>query len=118
MRRRWRVQATWTVDGEERSYAPQFARTRLGANRLRRDLERTLSHFPTLTVLVESVSAEAAAEESARRTAAQPQILHRIEAPSSTMTVCGLERAAVGAVAVEEVFRESSSQCPDCAGRS
>ena len=63
---------TWAADGESRrrggsmassAVTPQFARTRVGAEHLRRSMEATLAHFPTLSVVVEKVSAEAAAQE-------------------------------------------------------
>jgi hypothetical protein len=103
------------VEGEQRSYAPQFARTRVGAERLRRDVEATLAHFPTLRVVIEKVSAEAAAqEEDTPRPAARVDAVHLVAEPLSTMTVCGLPLADVAVGAVWDVFGLSSKQCPEC----
>jgi hypothetical protein len=103
------------VDGEQRSYAPQFARTRVGAERLRRGVEATLAHFPTLSVVVEKVSAVAAAqEEDTPSPAARVHVVHLVAEPLSTITACGLPVADVAAVAVWEVFGLSSEQCPEC----
>jgi hypothetical protein len=112
----WRVQATWTVDGAQKSYAPQFARTRVGAARVKRQMEKTLGHFPTLEVVVETVPAEEAAIQPG--SVGPPEPLHLIESQGATTTACGLHTAEVRAVAVADIFVMSGTQCASCAGRA
>jgi hypothetical protein len=57
---RWRLQPTWTVDGEERRFAPSFTRTRIGARRLERDLRRRFTHFDNFDVDVDKVPLDVA----------------------------------------------------------
>ena len=111
---RWRVQATWTVDGEPKSYAPQFARTRLGAKRLKRQMETTLAHFQTLEVLIERVPAESLDDLPP---VVLPAVVHLIASPSATTTACGRSASDAGAVAVADVFTLSAKQCSSCAAR-
>ena len=49
----WRVQATWTVGDQERSYQPVFVPTREEADRMAAEMAETLAHFPTLTILLD-----------------------------------------------------------------
>lgn len=107
----WSVQATWTVGDEQKTYAPQFARTRIGARRLKRDMERTLAHFPTLQVIVEKVPAQAAIESS-RVAATEP--VHLIHDPVAATTACGRPTSDVAAVAVRDVFELSRTPCERC----
>ncbi|MDA0185787.1 hypothetical protein OJ997_36120 [Solirubrobacter phytolaccae] len=111
----WRVQATWTVDGEPKSYAPQFARTRLGAERLKRQTERTLGHFPSLEVLVEKSDIEPSDEPVASRL---PDAVHLVASPLAETTACGVPRVEVDAVATKEIFALSTSQCGECVAAS
>ena len=119
MRHRWRVQATWTYDGEPKSYSPIFTRTRTGAARQRRNIERTLWHFPTLDVKVERVSLQAAKVEMDRRAAALldwvPEPVHLVSDMTAQTTACGRNVERVDNRSVPEVFAVSSRQCPDCA---
>jgi hypothetical protein len=110
---RWKVQATWEAEGERRSYAPQFARTRMGAERLRRQMEETLAHFPTLEVVVERVSAGDATAHATPQQEFQP--VHLVVEPLAPMTACGLPTREVQTVAVAEVFALSGRQCETCA---
>ena len=115
---RWRVQATWTVEGEQRSHAPRFADDPAGAATLRRELEDTLAHFPTLEIAVAEVRDADAALEAA---ATEPEplsddhVVHMIAAPEATTTACGLPTADVVAVLVAEMFELTGAPCPACA---
>jgi hypothetical protein len=111
----WRVQATWTADGEQKSYAPQLARTRLGAERLKRQMEKTLGHFATLEVLVEKAGDERAEEPALPRL---PEAVHLVAFPDATTTACGIPAVEVDAVAMAEVVALSGKQCEACAAAS
>jgi len=119
MRHRWRVQATWTYDDEPKSYSPIFTRTRTGAARQRRNIERTLWHFPTLDVKVERVSLQAAKVEMDRRAAALldwvSEPVHLVSDMTAPTTACGRNVERVDNRSVPEVFAVSSRRCPDCA---
>ena len=116
------MQATWTVEGEERSYAPVFTRTRRGAERQKAEIEETLWHFPTLDVKVEQVTAEARAQEEHDREAALLE-----EAKSTTphmkleyddpVTACGLAEEDVKAWSLPEIYELTfeDGRCPGCA---
>lgn len=78
-------------------------------------MEATLAHFPTLSVVVEKVSAEAATQEdNATTPGAQVDAVHLVAEPLSPTTACGLPAAEVAAVAVSEVFDLSDKQCRGC----
>lgn len=107
----WRVQATWTVDGERKSYAPQFARTRLGAAQLKRQMEKTLAHFPTLEVIAEKADAQPA---SGDLPAVATEPVHLIDAVGAPATACGLQTSNVACVALRDIFEMSGAQCSSC----
>ena len=116
--KRWRVQATWTVDGERRSYAPVFRDTEAEALREREGMEETLAHFPTLDVSVDEVRAEdAALEEAATEPAPLPDdhVVHLMPAIGADVTACGLARGDFKAAAVAEIFDLADARCPACA---
>ena len=110
-----RVQATWTVDSEPFSYAPIFVSTREHAEAEAAEIRRTLSHFPTLEVTLEEVTADEAVVEQellrSPKTEAQP--LHLVDTPLSSHTACGLSTASVN-FAVAEIFEISGAACPSC----
>jgi hypothetical protein len=114
---RWRVQATWTVEDEPKSYAPIFTRTRFGAARTRRSIEQTLWHFPTLDVKVERVSRQAAEAEQERRASERrpPEPVHLMTDMTAATTACGRDARTASNLAVAEMFQMSSNQCEDCA---
>ena len=58
----WRVQAHWTVGGEERSYQPSYVTSQRAARRAVRSAKRTLAHFPTLWMSVDEVDRSTAVE--------------------------------------------------------
>jgi hypothetical protein len=57
---RWRLQPTWTVDGDEKRFAPSFIRTRVGAMRLEWELRRRFAHFDDFAVAIDKVPKEVA----------------------------------------------------------
>src|SRR5215218_2672482 len=107
---RWRVQGTWTVGEDARSYAPQYVDSEAEAEELRAGMEETLAHFPTLEVLVERVSVEDVPSEDEAEV--EPSVLHLLPQTGATTTACGLSTDDVTAVAVDEIFALSDSQCP------
>ncbi|MCB0979216.1 MAG: hypothetical protein H6513_14835 [Acidimicrobiaceae bacterium] len=116
----WRVQAHWTVGGEERSYQPSYVTSQRAARRAVRSAKRTLAHFPTLWMSVDEVdrsTAEAAiAAAEARRAAAPQQPVHLYGADRSA-ALCGATREGDGAFILMEVDTlalSSSPKCPDC----
>jgi hypothetical protein len=113
----WRVQATWTVDGEERSYAPVFARTRSEAEREQRDMEQTLAHFPTLVVTIEPATDEERDEETSRLEAAASITPHLKFRYDDRVTACGLPAETIRAWSLPEIYEQISedTRCPGCA---
>ena len=114
---RWRVQATWTVDGERRSYRPVFLDTEDEALRERDGMLETLAHFPTLEVTVEGVTAEAAAlEEAATEPEELPDdhVVHLLPEIGAGVTACGLARGEFRAAAVAEIFDMAGAPCAAC----
>lgn len=112
MAHRWRVQATWTVDGEEREYAPVFARTKFGAARLRRDMESTLAHFPTLVVTVDKVPATE--EIHSEPKLARGGLVH-LRRDGADRTACGIPVAHANWTAPEIFEPAGPHACRECA---
>ena len=114
----WRVQAGWTVEGEGRSYAPEFTRTRLGAERVKRRMERTLRHFPTLVVTVQRASGEERAAARAREAEAESAPLPpvHVKPNDATRTACGLPADEVDAWIAPDLFTQTAEdrRCPEC----
>jgi hypothetical protein len=48
----WRVQAFWTVRDERKNYRPILCNGRDAAERTAEEMAVTLSHFPTLEIVV------------------------------------------------------------------
>jgi hypothetical protein len=62
---RWRVQSTWRVGDDPRSYAPVFVNAESEAHRIAAGMRSTLWHFVDLEVSVREVDAQVAAAEEA-----------------------------------------------------
>jgi hypothetical protein len=109
----WRVQRTWTVGSDERSYQPTFEADRPAAERAAEDLRSTLAHFPTLNVTIMEVTrAEADAELATPQPTAEAQSLHLVD-DEAGVTACGIP-ASRAHWAPPEVFELSGIRCPDC----
>ncbi|HEV2774208.1 MAG TPA: hypothetical protein VGV90_01320 [Solirubrobacteraceae bacterium] len=112
MAHRWRVQATWTVGGDKREYAPVFVRTKARAARTSREMEKTLAHFPTLVVTVEKVPA-------AQATRPPKPILGEVHSrlDGADTTACGRKIAEVSWIASELFDSAAPNACRSCAER-
>jgi hypothetical protein len=116
----WRVQSTWTVGDEERSYRPLFVETEAEAIEVRDEMEETLSHFPTLDVLVARVTeAERASELAVLGESEEVQEdmdKHLMPHVGARRTACGVLTSEVAVSAVAEYFDLSAreSHCPAC----
>lgn len=118
-RARWRVQAQWTVDGEERRYAPVFVASVDAAARTAREIEATLAHFVGLRVRIDEVTgAEADAEEAAldaQRADAPAPLLHVYADGDRSRARCGATPGASDALLAEDLFALSTGRtCPTC----
>jgi hypothetical protein len=117
----WRIQAHWTVSGQDQSYAPVFEKSEEAARAAAREIEATLSHFSTLEVRVDAVSEEVASEELERQRRAQAaslsQTRHAFVEPTDDKALCGvpLEQAKIK-IAIE-LFQPGGNACPACAER-
>lgn len=110
---RWRVQANWTVNGEQHSYQPVWCDSADEAERVRADMADTLSHFPTLRIDV--------AQAQFRR----PAIVDPPDSPAPTIHAMGSDGQPICNAPVDEAkacvatewFRdvESTRRCADCA---
>lgn len=114
----WRVQATWTVGEDFRSYVPVFVESAEAAEELADEMRQTLAHFPTLQVLVSQVALADAEREMARQVAAREsevdEPLH-LRGEASDSTACGLPLNSVRAWARDkEMFGLSSKPCSAC----
>jgi hypothetical protein len=108
----WSVQARWTVGDVERSYEPVIVRTKWGARRMAASMRRTLSHFPTLNVVIEEADTA-----SIGRTAVQPEPgeVHLADSPSAAQTACGVPVEGLPALCYDvDLFRGMAQCCPSC----
>jgi hypothetical protein len=111
----WKVQARWTVDGEPRSYRSVYYESRRKAERAANDMANTLSHFPTLEMMIVPATAEEAAaaqrDEAAAIEALEPVPLHLMLDAARQVTACGKE----GNWSTRDFWDVGDSlKCPEC----
>jgi hypothetical protein len=100
--RGYRVQATWTVNGESRSYTPLFFKEQAEADEAAEEMRRTLAHFPTLVVQVVAVDHARVLETAAGQLGSQTSDeLHVAEGPRGGLTLCGASTDGLNSVALE-----------------
>ena len=63
---RWRVQASWRVGDETKSYSPVFEDSQAAAEATRRDMMDTLWHFVGLEVRIDRIERALADAEEKR----------------------------------------------------
>ena len=117
---RWRLRPTWTADGEPKEFAPSFTRTRWGARRLERDLNKRFAHFNNFAVLVDRLPAELAGanqrELPSLDAPAWPKTTHC--AADEFQTLCGEPLAVVSGHCSPDWFiskrRKTTKSWVDC----
>lgn len=108
----WSVQATWTVGDDQRSYEPVVVRTKWGARREAAAMRRTLSHFPTLDVVIQKADSAAIGQPAME---SGPLEVHLAESPSATQTVCGTAVEGLPALCHDpELLRRVARPCSAC----
>jgi hypothetical protein len=114
----WRVQAFWTVGDERRNYRPVFCDDRDEAQQVAAEMKGTLSHFPTLDVVIAPATAEEVeAERLYQETLADrpPKPLHLMLDPARQVTACGLAAEGAGGWSTLRLWSLSIAQkCPTC----
>ena len=120
----WRVQAHWTVGGEERSYQPSYVTSKRAAKQAVRSAKRTLAHFPTLWVSIDEVdraTAEAAIGAAETRRAAAPRQPAHVYGADRSAALCGATWDGEGTFVLMEIDMlalSSGRKCPDCLERA
>ncbi|WP_158221015.1 hypothetical protein [Kineosporia sp. R_H_3] len=113
----WCVQSTWTVDDEQRAYAPVVVRWRWQAWSVARRMTRTLAHFPTLVVEIRKASAaDLAAAAQVAAPDGPPADVHLSRFDDGT-SLCGLVHGDVAAVLHVDLFDDTGPACPRCLAR-
>jgi hypothetical protein len=81
------------VDGERRSYRATFYESRRAAEEAAAEMSQTLSHFPTLDIVITTATAEEAvaahADAGATIDAGRRAPMHLMLDPEGKVTACG-----------------------------